>query len=101
MPPCRTGENESGPHRNHYRTLENDEFCFVLTWHWRKLGLAFDQADFTDAQAIASIARNKGGNFRRLHRLFPQKSNASSKSTACRSSRAMLSMRPAAPSSLE
>jgi hypothetical protein len=72
MPPCPTGENESGPHRNHDRTLESDEFSFVLTRHWRKLGLAFDRADFTDAQAIPSTARNAGGNFRRLHRLLVQ-----------------------------
>ena len=35
-------------------------------------GLALDDADFTDAQAMASIARITGGNFRLLHRLFVQ-----------------------------
>ena len=42
--------------------------------HYRplKLGLALDDADFTDHQAIASIARITGGNFRLLHRLFVQ-----------------------------
>lgn len=43
-----------------------------LTRHWRKLGLQLDAADFTDHQAIASIARITGGNFRLLHRLFVQ-----------------------------
>ena len=38
----------------------------MLTRHWRRLGLALDDADFTDAQAIASIARITGGNFRLL-----------------------------------
>ena len=57
---------------HHYRPLQGDELAFVLTRHWRRLGLALDDADFTDAQAIASIARITGGNFRLLHRLFIQ-----------------------------
>ncbi len=57
---------------HHYRPLQGDELSFVLTRHWRKLGLALDEADFTDTQAIASIARITGGNFRLLHRLFVQ-----------------------------
>jgi len=55
-----------------YRPLRGDELTFVLTRHWRQLGLALDEADFTDAQAMASIARITGGNFRLLHRLFVQ-----------------------------
>jgi DNA transposition AAA+ family ATPase len=57
---------------HHYRPLQGDELSFVLTRHWRKLGLTLDEADFTDTQAIASIARITGGNFRLLHRLFVQ-----------------------------
>tara|TARA_R110000787_G_scaffold21186_1_gene62808 strand:- start:2788 stop:3603 length:816 start_codon:yes stop_codon:yes gene_type:complete len=57
---------------HHYRALKGDELTFVLTRHWRKLGLQLDAADFTDHQAIASIARITGGNFRLLHRLFVQ-----------------------------
>jgi len=57
---------------HHYRPLQGDELSFVLTRHWRKLGLQLDGADFTDAQAIATIARITGGNFRLLHRLFVQ-----------------------------
>ena len=57
---------------HHYRPLQGDELAFVLTRHWRQLGLSLDDADFTDAQAIASIARITGGNFRLLHRLFVQ-----------------------------
>lgn len=57
---------------HHYRSLQGDELSFVLTRHWRKLGLTLDEADFTDTQAIASIARITGGNFRLLHRLFVQ-----------------------------
>ena len=52
--------------------MQGDELTFVLTRHWRRLGLALDDADFTDTQAIAAIARITGGNFRLLHRLFVQ-----------------------------
>lgn len=57
---------------HHYRPLQGDELAFVLTRHWRRLGLELDDADFTDAQAVASIARMTGGNFRLLQRLFVQ-----------------------------
>jgi len=57
---------------HHYRALTGEELSFVLTRHWRALGLDLDDADFTDAQAIASIARITGGNFRLLQRLFVQ-----------------------------
>ena len=57
---------------HHYRPLAGDELTFVLTRHWRDLGLALDTADFTDAQAIAAIARITSGNFRLLNRLFTQ-----------------------------
>jgi DNA transposition AAA+ family ATPase len=57
---------------HHYRPLQGDELSFVLTRHWRKLGLTLDEADFTDTQATASIARITGGNFRLIHRLFVQ-----------------------------
>ena len=57
---------------NDQTALQGDELSFVLTRHWRKLGLQLDGADFTDAQAIATITRITGGNFRLLHRLFVQ-----------------------------
>jgi hypothetical protein len=57
---------------HHYRPLQGDELTFVLTRHWRKLGLFLDSADFTDTQAIAAISRITRGNFRLLHRLFVQ-----------------------------
>ena len=57
---------------HHYRPLQGEELSFVLTRHWRQFGLSLDEADFTDAQAMASIARITGGNFRLLQRLFVQ-----------------------------
>jgi DNA transposition AAA+ family ATPase len=55
---------------HHYRPLTGEELIFVLTRHWRALGL--DTADFTDTQAIATIARITGGDFRLIHHLFVQ-----------------------------
>jgi DNA transposition AAA+ family ATPase len=57
---------------HNYRPLTGDELTFVLTRHWRSLGINLDDADFTDVQAVATIARITGGNFRLLHRLFTQ-----------------------------
>jgi DNA transposition AAA+ family ATPase len=58
-----------------YRPLGDDELAFVLSHHWRKLGLNLDLTDltdFTDAQAVAAVGRITRGNFRLVHRLFIQ-----------------------------
>lgn len=55
-----------------YRPLAQDELHFVLQRRWRKLGHPLDPGDFTDAQAIAAIARITRGNFRLVDRLFTQ-----------------------------
>lgn len=55
-----------------YRPLGDDELAFVLSRHWRKLGLTLDLSDFTDAQAVAAVGRITRGNFRLVHRLFVQ-----------------------------
>lgn len=55
-----------------YRPLRDEELTFVLTRRWRQLGLNLDDADFTDAQAVATIVRITSGNFRLVHRLFVQ-----------------------------
>jgi DNA transposition AAA+ family ATPase len=55
-----------------YKRLSTDELRFVLARHWQRLGLALCPADFTDAEAIAAIARTTNGNFRLLARLFAQ-----------------------------
>ncbi len=47
-----------------YRPLGDDELAFVLSRHWRKLGLTLDLTDFTDAQrsppSAASPAATSG-----------------------------------------
>lgn len=57
---------------HHDRPLQDDELTFVLTRHWRQLGLSLDSTDFTDTQAMAAISRITRGNFRLLHRLLVQ-----------------------------
>jgi hypothetical protein len=57
---------------HHYRTLSTDELTFVLTNRWQELGLSIDPQDFTDAEAIAAVARITNGNFRLIQRLFTQ-----------------------------
>lgn len=54
-----------------YRPLA-DELRFVLQRRWSKLGHDLDGDDFTDAQAVAAIARVTRGNFRLVDRLFTQ-----------------------------
>jgi hypothetical protein len=44
----------------------------VLTHHWEKLGLQLSVEDFTDAEAVATVARIPAGNFRLVHRRFAQ-----------------------------
>jgi len=55
-----------------YRPLSSDELAFVLRHHWTTIGLTLSAEDFTDAEAMAAVARITGGNFRLVQRLFAQ-----------------------------
>jgi len=55
-----------------FRALSGDELRFILTHKWQQLGLTLSPEDFTDAEAMAAIARITGGNFRLVQRLFTQ-----------------------------
>jgi DNA transposition AAA+ family ATPase len=55
-----------------YRALSAAELVFVLQRHWSRLNLTLSADDFTDAEAIAAVARITGGNFRLVQRLFAQ-----------------------------
>ena len=57
---------------HHYRPLSTEELRFILGHKWAELGLTFAADDFTDAEALAAIARITGGNFRLVQRLFTQ-----------------------------
>ena len=47
-----------------YRALSQEEMRFMLSHYWERLDLKMNPNDFTDAEAIAAIARITNGNFR-------------------------------------
>lgn len=55
-----------------YRPLGAEELRFILQAHWETLGLRLSPEDFTDAEALAAVARITSGNFRLVHRLLAQ-----------------------------
>ena len=55
-----------------YRPLSPEELWFILEHHWQRLDLALSREDFTDTEAVATIARITAGNFRLVQRLFSQ-----------------------------
>ncbi len=55
-----------------YRPLSADELAFVLQHHWAAIGQTIDADDFTDTEAITTVVRITGGNFRLIERLFSQ-----------------------------
>lgn len=57
---------------HHFRPLSEEELGFILAHKWAELGLTFAPDDYTDAEALAAIARITGGNFRLVQRLFSQ-----------------------------
>jgi DNA transposition AAA+ family ATPase len=57
---------------HHFRPLSEAELRFILVHKWAELGLTFSPDDYTDAEALAAIARITGGNFRLVQRLFSQ-----------------------------
>ena len=57
---------------HHFRPLREAELRFILAHKWAELGLTFSPDDYTDAEALAAIARITGGNFRLVQRLFSQ-----------------------------
>jgi len=57
---------------HHFRPLSEKEPRFILAHKWQEVGLTFSPDDYTDAEALAAIARFTGGNFRLVQRLFAQ-----------------------------
>lgn len=57
---------------HHFRPLSGDELCSIPARKWQEAGPTFSPDDWTDAEALAVIARITGGNFRLVQRLFAQ-----------------------------
>jgi DNA transposition AAA+ family ATPase len=57
---------------HHFRPLSPDELRFILEQKWHELGLSIDLSAFDDVEAMSTILRITGGNFRLLQRLFTQ-----------------------------
>lgn len=55
-----------------YKALSVAEMRFILEHKWEQLGLTLKPDDFTDSEAMATITRITGGNFRLIQRLFAQ-----------------------------
>lgn len=55
-----------------YRALSTEEMRFIMEYKWADFVLSFQPNDFTDAEALTTIARITGGNFRLIQRLFTQ-----------------------------
>ncbi|WP_026585301.1 AAA family ATPase [Bacillus sp. J33] len=52
--------------------LSKDETHHILEYKWEELGLKVKLEDFSDYEAITSIIKITGGNFRLIQRLFTQ-----------------------------
>lgn len=52
--------------------MNKDETHHILEYKWSELGVSIKLEDFSDYEAITSIIRITGGNFRLIHRLFAQ-----------------------------
>lgn len=55
-----------------FRPMRAEELRFLLEHQWSQLGFTFTRQDFTDVEAIATIIRITGGNFRLLQCLCIQ-----------------------------
>lgn len=52
--------------------LSKDETHHILEYKWEELGISIKLEDFSDYEAITSIIKITGGNFRLIQRLFSQ-----------------------------
>lgn len=55
-----------------FKSLSQDEMEFLFEHHWQNLGLTLDRKQFSDVEAIKTIARITNGNFRLINRIFTQ-----------------------------
>ena len=57
---------------NKIKKRPKDETHHILECKWEELGLSIKLEDFSDYEAITSIIKITGGNFRLIQRLFTQ-----------------------------
>ncbi len=57
---------------HHYLPLDAKDLRPVLTEYWNRLGLVFDPEHEPDVEALMSVVRITGGNFRLIERLMSQ-----------------------------
>ncbi len=55
-----------------FHPLSTEEIHFILDHKWKQIGVNLKPDDFTDVEAIATVIRITGGNFRLIHRLCTQ-----------------------------
>lgn len=55
-----------------FKPLSQDEMEFLFEHHWQNLGLKLNRKQFSDVEAIKTIARITNGNFRLIQRIFAQ-----------------------------
>jgi len=55
-----------------FQPLSMDEMEFIFEKQWQQLGLQLNKEQFSDVEAIRTIARITNGNFRLIRRLFDQ-----------------------------
>ena len=55
-----------------FRPLSEDKMMFIFEKQWQKIGLELNKNQFSDVEAIKTIARITNGNFRLIQRLFAQ-----------------------------
>jgi DNA transposition AAA+ family ATPase len=55
-----------------FRPLSQEEVQFILNHKWKQIGVNLQADDFTDVEAVTSILRITGGNFRLIQRLCTQ-----------------------------
>jgi len=55
-----------------FKPLAAEELAFLVRRRFEAVGLGFSADDFADSEAVATVARVTGGNFRLLDRLLSQ-----------------------------
>ncbi len=55
-----------------FHSLSTEEVRFILEHKWQQIGVRLQPDDFSDMEAVATVIRITGGNFRLIHRLCTQ-----------------------------